>query len=277
MIVIALVSIFAISPVVSKNEFHKGTIEVLNSKEMRVTGITAAAVAASTGLAAIPGDATTPIANEILQLSSKLAVIIGAIFLEKILLTLTGYLTFTILIPISCALFMIYLFIKNDIFKRLAIKLAAFGLIIFIIVPLSVKVSSIIENNNDFKVKIDTTVQEANNIQTEESNDNSSEESSGWSAITSKVKEGVSNIGNTANKALEKGKELLTNFIDAIAVLIITSCVIPIVVLLSFVWIVKIIFNITIPTPTYNFLNNGKKNKKKDKENNKEAENDISE
>ena len=41
--------------------------------------------------------------------------------------------------------------------------------------------------------------------------------------FTSNVKEGISNIGDTASKAIKKGEELLNKFIDAIAILLITS------------------------------------------------------
>lgn len=42
---------------------------------------------------------------------------------------------------------------------------------------------------------------------------------------------------------VKKGEDTLTAFLDAIAVLIITSCVIPIVVILIFAWIIKILFS----------------------------------
>lgn len=41
---------------------------------------------------------------------------------------------------------------------------------------------------------------------------------------------------------VKRGESTLTAFLDAIAVLIITTCIIPIVVILIFVWIIKIIF-----------------------------------
>ena len=43
-----------------------------------------------------------------------------------------------------------------------------------------------------------------------------------------------------------KGEDTLSTFLDAIAVLIITSCAIPIVVILIFVWIIKILFGFNI-------------------------------
>ena len=48
-----------------------------------VTNATATAAATSTALAAIPGDATTPIANQIMELCSYLLIVVCALVLEK--------------------------------------------------------------------------------------------------------------------------------------------------------------------------------------------------
>ena len=252
--VVILLSIFVISPIASSTKFHSFTIKELDDKKVTVTELSAAAAGTSTALALIPGDVTTPMANQILQLSSYLIVVIGAIFLEKVLLTLTGYITFTYLIPISCFLFGIYVFAKKEILKTLAIKLALFGLVIFIVIPVSVQVSNLIEKM--YQDSINQTIEDAKNIESEKeentANEENTENNSGWSEFTSKVKEGVSSIGDSASKLVEKGEKMLSNFIDAIAILIITSCVIPIVVLISFMWIIKIIFNVNINVPTSN-------------------------
>ena len=246
LLIVALCSIFVISPIVSKPEFHSKTIQILDDKKMNVVGWSTGTVGAATAIAAIPGDATTPLANQILQLNSYFIIVIGAIFLEKILLTLTGYVTFYFLIPISCILFALYQYINKNILKILSMKLCIFGLVIFLVVPISVKVSSIIENT--YQVSVNQSIEEIKNI--ESTNENSSQESeskSGWDALTSKVQGTISNIGNAASTAIKKGEKMVSNLIDTIAVFIITSCVIPIVILLTFVWIIKIIFNITIP------------------------------
>lgn len=246
LIIIALCSILAISPLVSSPEFHSETIQILDAKKMNVVGWTTGTVGAATALAAVPGDATTPLANQILQLSSYFIIVIGAIFLEKILLTLTGYLAFTFLIPISCILFVLYQYINKNILKVLAIKLCIFGLVIFLVVPISVKVSSIIENT--YQVSINQSIEDINDIENiDENASQQSEEKNGWDAFTSKVQDTMSNIGNTASNAIKKGEKMVSNLIDTIAVFIITSCIIPIIILLTFVWIIKIIFNITIP------------------------------
>lgn len=248
LLVAILLSIFVISPKASLPESHSKAIESLDDKKMTVVELTAATAVGSTALAAIPGDATTPLANQIAKLSSYLLIVMGAIFLEKILLTLTGYVSFTFIIPIACILLGIYLFVKKDVLKNLGFKLLAFGLIIFLVIPVSIKVSDMIETT--FQSSINQTIEDAKNIE-ETTEDTSTEEKAEESGIfdefSSKVKDTISNIGDTASSWLEKGKQTLSNLMDAIAVLIITSCVIPIIVLFLFVWLVKIIFGINVP------------------------------
>lgn len=247
LLLIASISVLAISKVASSPEFHAKTIQSLDKKKITVMELTAATAATSTAIALIPSDATTPLANQIIGLSSYLLIVIGAIFLEKILLTLTGYVTFTFLIPIACLLYIIYLYAKKDILRNLAIKLAIFGIVIFMVVPVSVQVSNFIETK--YQTSIDQTIEEAKDTQTtaEEATSKETEKSGGWSEFTTKAKEAISNIGSNVSNLIHKGEKALSNFIDAVAVLIITSCVIPIIVLAFFIWIVKIIFGINIP------------------------------
>lgn len=252
LILVAVLSIFVVEPFASSAKTHANSIKTLDEKKITVMEITAATAGSATALAAIPGDATTPVANQILKLSSYLLIVIGAIFLEKVLITLTGFVAFKFLIPIACLLYAIYLFAEKDFFKNLAVKLAIFGIVISLVVPVSISVSNLIEKT--YKESINQTVEEAKNAQNEASQveGEDTEEKNGWEKFTSNVKEGISNVGDTASKAIKKGEELLNKFIDAIAILLITSCVIPIVVLFAFVWLVKIIFNVNVPLPKLN-------------------------
>lgn len=249
LLVVALVSIFGISRVASSTKFHAKSIQALDEKKITVMELTAATTVTATALASMAGDSTTPLANQILELSSYLLIITGIIFFEKILLTLTGYVTFTFLVPVSCLLYGIYLFVKQDILRNLAIKLAIFGLVIFMVVPISIKVSNLIEST--YQESIDQTIEDANNIEnvTEEDKNEETQEGGIFSGLISKAKDTISNIGNAVSGWVDQGKKILSNFIDAIAILLITSCVIPVVVLILFIWIIKIIFGITIPVP----------------------------
>lgn len=62
---LALVSVFVIAKRATDPQSYKNTIQSIDDKKAAVMGITTATITASTALAAVPGDATTPIANEI--------------------------------------------------------------------------------------------------------------------------------------------------------------------------------------------------------------------
>lgn len=235
-LIIALVSVLVISRFATSTEFHAKTIQSLDEKKTTVMELTAAATATSAAITLIPGDAATPIADKIADLSSYFLLVICAIYLEKYLVTIMGYAAFLILIPIGCVLLSASTFMKERMLKYLAWKLIVFGLAIFLVVPASVKVSNMIEDT--YSSSIDETIESAKQT-TDEIGDTAEEDEGALSGLFSTVKEGVSNLTT-------KVENVLNNFIEALAVLLVTSCVIPIVVLLFFVWIVKTLLGINI-------------------------------
>ena len=48
---------------------------------------------------------------------------------------------------------------------------------------------------------------------------------------------------------IDEFKTMLNNMLEALAVMIVTSCLIPIIVLLFFIWLIKVILNVTVPMP----------------------------
>ena len=98
-----------------------------------------------------------------------------------------------------------------------------------------------------------------------EDSEQTNEEKSWWSELKDKVKDGVANAG-------ERAKQLMNDFIDVIALFIITYCAIPIIIFLVVIWFVKFLFNITIPVPSKESLQMSKILKKA-----KHAKEEISE
>ena len=253
LILIALISIFKLSIIASSVDFHKSNIDKLDEKKMKVFNLTTASAVAATALSAIPGDATTPLANQIINITSYLLIVTGVIYLEKVLLTLTGLVTFKYLIPISCGLGILYLISNKELFRIISIKLAAFGILIFIVVPISVCISSWIEQN--YHETLESSIEAAESININESENVKSEDSEEkqgfFKDVVNKVQDSVDSLKTEVEESIEKGKKALSNLIDAIAVLIITSCIIPLLVLSFFIWLIKMLFgiNVNIPRP----------------------------
>ena len=253
LILIAVLSCTVVTKISTSPHVHSRTIQALDDKKLTVMELTAATALTSTAISAIPGDAATPIANQISELTSYLMLITCAIYMEKFLLTTTGYLAFRFLIPIACLLFAVYLFCEKDALRVLSMKLAVFGIVIYMIVPVSVQVTNIIEATFEESIKRPFTV-------IEEINETTEADSNFLVQIFETVKDGVTDLTAAAKNAL-------STFVDAIAVLIITSCMIPIFVLLFFVWVTKLIFDIDfsgIGDPAQKFLKRGKQHSKRE-------------
>ena len=236
---VLLLSVNVFSKAASDPENHTKTIEALDEKKADVLKLTAASAAASTAIAAIPGDATTPVANKLADLTSYFLIILMVVFLEKYLVTLTGYAAFSILVPAACILLGIGICLNRTFFKMLALKVAAFALVIFMVIPISMNVSAIIEETYDSSVE--AVMEETEEI-TNEINESTDSEGNIIDKALSKITDGITGL-------LEKGEEVLNHFIEMIAVMLVTSCLIPILVVLFMVWFVRILFGIQVNLP----------------------------
>lgn len=256
-IVIALVSNIVLSKKYSSPEYtvNKKTITYLDEKKTTALELCAGATALSAAITLIPGDTGTPIAEKLTDLSGYFLIVVSAIYLEKYLLTILGALTFRWLIPAAMIAIALYFGIRRDFFWKLGVKILIFGLAVYAVIPVSVHVSQLIYNT--YQESIDTTLAETENLisQTEgnaqsstESDQNSGDEGF-FAGLVDKAKDTIEQAKDTASIATEQFKYMLNKFIDGLAVLIVTTCLIPILVMVFFVWIVKMILGTAITQP----------------------------
>lgn len=241
LVLIAILSASVVTNYAAAPEKHTRTITALDEKRNTVMKLTAASTGISAAITALPGDTGNTVAEKLMDLSSYFLIILCALFLEKYLVTITGYAAFRFLIPFACILLVVYCFSKMNVLKRLAIKVVLFAVAIYMVVPISVKISAIIEDT--YETSIESTIQSAEDITSDiEANSGSSGDKSDegiLSGLISKVKDSVTGI-------TDKVGSILNNFIEAIAVLIVTSCIIPILVLLFFLWLIKMVLGINL-------------------------------
>ena len=163
LLLVAILSITVVGKYVSAPENHQKTIASLDEKKQTVMELTAASTVTSALITLLPGDTATPIAEKMADVSGYLLVVLCAIYLEKYLVTITGYVAFTYLIPIACGLWMLNLIFANATVRKLAAKLAVFGLAISLVVPASVKISDLI--GDTYQAQIEATIEDAKNTQ----------------------------------------------------------------------------------------------------------------
>ena len=246
-LLLALLSVLVVSGHVSSAAFHAKSIAALEEKQTTVLELAAASTAASAALSLLPGDAATPIAEKLADLSSYFLIVLSAIILEKYLLTVTGYTAFTVLIPAACVLYAVNVFLDRRVLRAAVWRVVLFSLAIVLVIPASLQVTGLIERT--YQTSIESTVERAKDATAEveqQTNDTGgAAESKGWlSGLFSKVTDGVS---GAVSSAAEKVGQMLNSFIEALAVLLVTSCLIPILVLLLFVWLARVLLGIRLP------------------------------
>lgn len=256
-IVIALVSNIVLSKNYSSPEYtvNKKTITYLDEKKTTALELCAGATALSAAITMAPGDTGTPIAEKLTDLSGYFLIVVSAIYLEKYLLTILGALTFKWLIPIAMGAIVLYFVANKEFFWKLGVKILVLGLALYAVIPVSVHVSQLIYNT--YQESIDTTLAETENLisQAEDAADAETEEEQDTqdggilSGFIDKAKDTIDKAKETISGATEQFKYMLNKFIDGLAVLIVTTCLIPILVMVFFVWIVKIILSTAITQP----------------------------
>lgn len=243
-ILVALLSIFLLTRIAVSSPIHDHSIDVLEEKQTTVLELTAASTAASAAITLLPGDTATPIADKLADLSSNFLVVLCAIFLEKYLLTITAYAAFQILIPAACLCYILNVFLKRNVLVQLCKKLAIFAIAIVLVIPASVGISNMIEAT--YESSIQATIANAKDAAASVSSEDetAAEEDDGFlDGLLSKVTDGIS---GAVSKAAEKVSGILNGFIEALAVMIVTSCVIPILVMLFFLWLIRIVVGIDL-------------------------------
>ena len=247
-VVVALLSFFVLGSYFTNPETFRSTMEVLDQKKNSVMSLMGASTGSSAAISLLPGDAGTPIAEKLVDLSSDFLFVLAAIYLEKYLLTILGFAAFKVLIPASCVVVILAVIFWRQpqgrlVMMRVASKLALFAIAAFLVVPASVFVSSMIESTYEASIK--ETIETAE--QTTEAIENSASE--GESTDANNPLSFLLNMPDELNKLTKSAQDSLSNFIEALAVMIVTSCVIPILVLVFFLWLVKLILGINIDVP----------------------------
>ena len=125
------------------------------------------------------------------------------------------------------------MFWNPRVLKRLAVKFAIIGLAFYLVIPMSIRVSDMIYNA--YRESIDTTI-------------SSAEALSDQTAALADAAEDKNVINSILSRLSETAEaaNILNRFVETLAVMIVTSCIIPILVLIFFLWLIKLLTGIDL-------------------------------
>lgn len=256
LIIAALISRFCVRPHYENVETWSGCIEVIDAKKDNVLALTASTIALSAAISALPDDTGTPVAEQLTQLASNLGIVLAVLYLEKYLLTVLGFLSFGVLVPLSFALFAASLLAHGRLSTGhtlfiLGVRILLVGIIAVAVVPASVWVTQRIDET--YQISISQTEPEGSAEESEPAGDESQENKNFWDNIASGAAQLVSNLKDGIRSVTDGVVEQVTNLIEGAIVMIVTSCLVPLLVLAVFLWMGHSLMGIDVSAPT-NYL-----------------------
>ena len=276
LVVLALLSGFVARPHFADTKTWDSTIEVIDQKKGNVLALTTSCVALSAGITALPGDTGTPVAEQLAQLSGNLGIVLAVLYLEKYLLTILWSVGLGILIPFALVLFAVSLGIHgrwstSTVIRRVATRVLVVAIIGMVLVPASVWVSQKVDET--YRVSIEQAQQKAADAADSDSSKASKKktESTESKNVLEQLADGasglVTSVTSGAKQMTDEIVQQVTDLIEGVIVMIVTSCVIPLLVLAAFLWLGHTLLGIDISGPasylTGRFLSTPSKHTKK--------------
>lgn len=243
LIVAALVSAFAVRPKMEDPKTWSSTIEVIDQKKSNVLGLTTSCIALSAGISALPNDTGTPVAEQLSQLAGNLGIVLAVLYLEKYLLTIFGFLVFGFLVPIALALFALSLAIHGRLSTSRVLRVAATRILVVAVIAMAVVPASVWvtqQVDRTYQVSIEQT-EDAAKEDASTSKSESKKSDSKDKNVLEQLMDGAAGLVNVVTDGVKTVTDDIVNqvttLIEGVIVMIVTSCVIPILVLVVFLWL----------------------------------------
>lgn len=248
LVVVALGSFFLARPHFSDPETYAAVTQTIDEKKTNVTLMIASSTALSAGISALPEDTGSALSDKLMDMSASLGIVLAVLYLEKYLLTAFGALSFGILFPAAALLAVSAIALRRSVvsrgLKNLAVRLALIGVVLMALVPTSVAVTDMFDQTYQASIEAQQAAAAAE-AQAEEEEAASEE---GFDivdfvvSIPESVTEGVTD-------AVDSFTQQVNNLIESFALMIVTSCVIPLLVLVLFLLAAKALLSLDVSAP----------------------------
>ena len=231
LLLVALASALIIAQKATDVGTHAATLNSIDDKSETVLKLSAGSALVSAAVTMFPGDMATPVAEKLADFTEYFLLILCVLYTEKYLVTILGAAVFRIVIPICCVLFGVGMFRRPKVLYPLAAKLAVIALALYFVIPLSLRLSDMVYRS--YEATVQETISSAQDLTQKTAPLSEANEDQGLIASA------LERIKETAGTLTDKAAATLNRFVETLAVMIVTSCVIPLLVLFFFLWVVK--------------------------------------
>ncbi len=246
---IAILSVCICAKQISNLHFYSDSLERLEKSKDTVIEFSAAALAVSVGITLLPDDIASSLAQTISDISKYCVVILGMIFLEKLMVVEGSTLAFLYIIPAACILYALFVLTNKTVLKEFAKKLFILALMMILVVPLSTTLADNISVK--YMEYVDDTISDAK-LGTDKINEittGSNEDQKWYERVSGVFKTSISDI----NELFQYFSDIVERCINSVAILLVVSFAIPFLSCAFFVWLLNQLFQLQ---PSVQYITN---------------------
>ena len=238
-------SFTVLTHVIPESKFVQDTVKHLEDSQNTIMKFSGTTIATSLSLSALPNDFASPLASTVSDLNTYFIFIFAVLFVEKLLVIEGIKIALVWMIPAACILGILAIVFEKEMFKNFAKKLLILGISVIMVVPISTHFTETV--CADYLTYVDETIEEAdagagkiNEIMAE-----GNEEATFFDKLSDAFKTAISDV----NDLLAYFKNVVKKCVNSVAVMIVTTFVLPMLVMLLFRWLLTELFALHLPAP----------------------------
>ena len=242
------VMVFSFTVLVQKipeTKYVQNTVERLEESQNTIMKFSGSTMGTSVAISALPDDFGSPLAGTIADLNMYFIFMFAVIFVEKLLVLEGIKIALAYIIPAACLLYVAFVLSSKNVFKNFANKLLILGMAIIIVIPFSTYFTETV--CNDYLAYVDETIEEADAgaAKINEVMAASDEEATFFDRISAAFKTSIQSVFDL----LAYFKNVVRKCVNSVAIMLVTTFVVPMLILMLFRWLLKELFALHIPFP----------------------------
>lgn len=239
---VAVFSFCVLANKVSETKWIENTVESLDESKNTIMEFSGATIATSLAISALPDDFASPLANTLTDMNKYFVFIFAVLFVEKLIVVEGIKISFAYMIPIACVLYVLSIMSRKTLYKEFATKIAILAIAVVVVVPFSTHFTETI--CDDYLVYVDETIAEAeagaakvNDVMVE---------SGGNTNIFDKLSKVFETAIKDVTMLLDYFNNVIKKCVNSIAIMMVTTFVLPLLMLAFFKWLLKELFSLNL-------------------------------
>ena len=245
MIFLMVLSFSVLTRIIPESKFVQETIQHLEESQNTIMKFSGTTIATSLSLSALPNDFASPLASTVSDLNTYFIFIFAVLFVEKLVVIEGIKIALVWMIPAACILYIAAILTSKEMFKNFAKKLLILGISIIMVIPISTHFTETV--CADYLTYVDETIEEvdagANKINELMAEEN--EDATFFDKLTDAFKTAIRDV----NDLLAYFKNVVKKCVNSVAVMIVTTFVLPMLTMLLFRWLLTELFALHLPVP----------------------------